>query len=126
MLSHYTFTVVNSKRLSPFVFAVYFLDFFAEMQFFLMLVKLTSGEDKEIDKLGMRVRHSTRCAVVIAEIDVSEKNPAKTLERIGFVSEKMKKGILVLFRFGVPAPDQLASTFTRKTIIVTGKVMQLE
>jgi hypothetical protein len=93
---------------------------------FKMSVKLTSGEDKEIDKLGMRVRHSTRCGVVIADIDVREKNPAKSLERIGFVSEKMKKGILVLFRFGVPAPDQLASTFTRKTIIVTGKVMQME
>jgi hypothetical protein len=75
-----------------------------------------------VDEFGVKVRHSARCAIVLAGIDVGKKNPAKKLKRIGLVSERTKKGILLIFRFGIPPPDQLTSTFTRNTIIVTGKV----
>lgn len=79
-----------------------------------------SGDDKEINKFGIKVRDSTPCAIVIAGIDAEDPNSKNVSEKIGLVSEKIKNGMLVLLRFGPLSQGEL-TTYTRSTVIVTGE-----
>jgi hypothetical protein len=54
-------------------------------------------------------------------VEGNDENSKNISARVGLVSEKMKDGILFLLRFGMFKKNQL-TTFTRKTIIVTGKI----
>ena len=68
------------------------------------------------------MRDSAPCGILVASIDGNEKNWMKILEKIGFVLEKMKNGVLLLFEFGISEHGNLQVPFSRKTIILTGKL----
>jgi hypothetical protein len=74
---------------------------------------------QELDLFGVRVREWSKCSIIVASVESVDKNSTKVSQRIALVSEKMKDGILLLFRYGISQQNQL-TTYTRKTIIVTG------
>ena len=75
-----------------------------------------SGEDSEVNNFGVRVRVNTPCALVLANFEANDRT---TSEKIALVSDKIKDGVLLLFRFGVYSKGSLV-TFKTKTVIVTG------
>jgi len=76
------------------------------------------GEEKNVKNFGVKARFSTKWSLVLASVQANDK---KTSEKIALVSDKIKDGVLLLFRFGVYSEGSLA-TFLTKTIIVTGKI----
>ncbi len=72
-----------------------------------------------MDNFSIKVRNIVPCAVVVAGIDGNDKNAKQASKKASLVVDKLKNGIFLLFRFGIPSQDDLV-TFKYPTIIVTG------
>jgi len=74
--------------------------------------------DKDLENLGVKARNTFNSSIVIATL-----NDAITTtwsNKIGFVSDKMKKGFLLILQLNTTAPNNEQFTFLLKTILLRG------
>jgi hypothetical protein len=74
--------------------------------------------DKDLENLGVKARNTFNSSIVIATL-----NDAITTSwssKIGFVTDKMKKGFLLILQLNTTAPNNEQFTFLLKTILLRG------
>jgi hypothetical protein len=75
-------------------------------------------EDKELQNLGLQSQKIFNCSIVLATLHDAIRRPWS--KKIAFVSDKIKRGFLLILQLDTTAPNTEPSPFLLKTVVVRG------